>query len=204
MGIFETDTIAWEIFSEQVDTFFKRPGCANAMKFVCNNAGYVHKEVFSKVLSWFSPLGVDPTLGYTVETMLEVLSYPWFHGFMSVYQAKTVLLNSITEDGTFLVRFSSQPGAFALSVVQNKSVCHCRIDSTKKQVGIGYAIAPFHTRTYNTLAELIERHHVEPLGIRESKGVIKDNAVLLKVPFLRSAEDPYELLPNNENLYHSV
>jgi hypothetical protein len=60
---------------------------------------------------------------------------------MSVSQAKSLMTSLNREDGTFLVRFSSQSASFALSVLQKGVVCHCRIDSYRTSTGILYGIS---------------------------------------------------------------
>jgi len=91
---------------------------------------YVSIEDFGNILKWFGPLQKDSVGNNFLSNMQTLFTKKWFHGDISVTEAQTRLAES--ESGTFLIRFSSNPGSYALSkVIENsskeKSIVHIRI-----------------------------------------------------------------------------
>lgn len=90
----------------------------------------VRMTKFGEILHWFGPLERSPNgpheEGGFLARLREVLSCPWFHGSLSGQKASKLLLDK--EAGTFMVRFSSQPGSFAVSrVTRAKQINHVRV-----------------------------------------------------------------------------
>jgi len=82
-------------------------------------------------MKWFGPM-MDPNEieNNFVYRMQNLLTKRWFHGDISLQEAQARLAG--TEPGTFLLRFSSNPGQFALSkMIENLSkehvIVHIRI-----------------------------------------------------------------------------
>jgi len=73
----------------------------------------VHMEDFGNLLKWFGPLEEGEKNFLT--TMQNLFNKRWFHGDISQESAENTLAGS--EPGTYLIRFSSTPGNFALSKV---------------------------------------------------------------------------------------
>eukprot|EP00698_Gefionella_okellyi_P009609 TRINITY_DN245_c0_g1_i1.p1 TRINITY_DN245_c0_g1~~TRINITY_DN245_c0_g1_i1.p1 ORF type:complete len:694 (-),score=114.10 TRINITY_DN245_c0_g1_i1:443-2524(-) len=73
------------------------------------SADAVSVELFTKFLAWFGPLQE------CMPRLTEVVDQEWFHWFISREQAEQLLRPRTP--GTFLIRFSSQQGSFALSYV---------------------------------------------------------------------------------------
>jgi len=88
--------------------------------------------------------------------MQELFTKKWFHGDISVSEAETRL--AATEPGTFLIRFSSNPGSFALSKTLENSenegrvIVHIRI--THKQGKFSFVVDD-QAYEYNSLMELV-------------------------------------------------
>lgn len=88
-------------------------------------------EEFSRVLSWFGPLGDATELLRLIELQLAKTA---FHGPITVEEANKLLSGG--KVGSFLVRFSStQPGFYAVSYVERgqdnrAQVCHMRFERT--------------------------------------------------------------------------
>jgi len=175
--------LSWSDFSKKISWHTNNTKAAEKMRYVLDPtfSGRVDREIFYKLTSWFDP--------FNMENMLEILDNDWFHGFLDIKDAKS-LLSEIGKPGTFLVRFSSQIGAFALSVFENNMVCHCRIDTPislkRENSTITNESPPFSilTNEYKSLNEVVERHQFEPLGIKDAEGIIS-KTVLLKEPLPR-------------------
>jgi serine/threonine protein kinase len=95
---------------------------------VKNDRDLVHIEDFGTLLKWFGPLEEQDK--NFLATMQNLFNKRWFHGDISQESAETCLAG--TEPGTYLIRFSSTPGNFALSkMVENhnkeKVILHIRI-----------------------------------------------------------------------------
>eukprot|EP01114_Cavostelium_apophysatum_P014716 TRINITY_DN3881_c0_g1_i2.p1 TRINITY_DN3881_c0_g1~~TRINITY_DN3881_c0_g1_i2.p1 ORF type:complete len:805 (-),score=155.89 TRINITY_DN3881_c0_g1_i2:83-2497(-) len=185
--------MSWDTFAPALSFQCKSNNFAAAIKDLLYADGFVSKEEFAKFMSWFHPFSLDPLKGYTPDAIAEISSEVWFHGFLTVAQAKTVLMSPIYTDGCFLLRFSSQAGSFALSVRQGYSVCHCRIDASRKGGKTQFTIG---TRMYTSLQDLVDKHRVEPLGIKEGNAI--KNSVILVRPALRTEVD------TQQNEYQNV
>jgi hypothetical protein len=103
-----------------------------------------------------------------MEEILDIVGPPWFFGFMSAAEAKDMLQNQ--PFGSYLFRFSSNPGCYALSI-QYGQVGHWRI--TTEKVGTSYPTFQIDGRTYKSMYEIIDVHQVaaEPLTIRASNNI---------------------------------
>lgn len=114
-------------------------------------------EGFGNILKWFGPLQKDDSGNNFLSNMQTLFTKKWFHGDISVTEAQTRLTES--EPGTFLIRFSSNPGSYALSkVIQNsgkeKSIVHIRI--THRPDGKYCFAVDDKVFEFNSLVELVE------------------------------------------------
>jgi len=122
---------------------------------VKNDRDIVHMEDFGNLLKWFGPL--EESDKNFLATMQNLFNKRWFHGDISQESAENTLAGS--EPGTYLIRFSSTPGNFALSkVVENQSkermVLHIRIPHT---VGKGYSLTlDGTTHQFPSLEDLVK------------------------------------------------
>ena len=102
----------------------------------------------------------------------------WFHGFISLTQANALLMDQ--PPGTFLLRFSSNPGCYALALKHqddgpvDKRVIHWRIEKAPESSGKTFAI---FARLYDNITEIVETHRLEPLTLKNGQKV-----TLLKQP----------------------
>ncbi|PRP77395.1 hypothetical protein PROFUN_14401 [Planoprotostelium fungivorum] len=134
---------------------------AEELKFCLQRQNRAYLEDYTKFITWFTPVvGRDTSYstGYTLRDIVQVVSRPWFHGVLDANRSKDILHQQ--EVGAFLVRFSSQPKVYTLSLRFRLTCSHWRITSEKMMNGMLYTMG---TRTYKSLDELIERHMVEPL-----------------------------------------
>jgi len=88
--------------------------------------GFTAAHEFGSFLKWFGPLSPDKSL---FSRMKAVFERDWFWPNLSTDDAQTYLTSQ--PDGTFLIRFSSQPrnhGSYTLSRVRGGKVAHRRIN----------------------------------------------------------------------------
>lgn len=90
----------------------------------------VSMEEFGNVLKWFGPMDAQSADNNFLARMQNIFTKRWFHGDISVGTAETRLAEN--EPGTFLIRFSSNPGSYALSkIIENQKkervIVHIRI-----------------------------------------------------------------------------
>jgi len=124
-------------------------------------------------LEWFSPLvqsnvyhtgSEQESIGYDIEQIADIVGPAWFFGFMTAPEAREALQNR--PQGSYLFRFSSNAGCYALSVNYGQ-VGHWRIITEKR---IGYPIFRVDGRAYKSLYHIIETHAIggEPLQVKGS------------------------------------
>ncbi|KAL6062210.1 serine/threonine-protein kinase STY17 isoform X1 [Balamuthia mandrillaris] len=105
---------------------------------------------FGMVLQWFGPLHrqvPEGELGF-LDNLREMLSRPWFHGDVEMEDAQLRLNGA--PPGTFLVRFSRQKGAYAITrVSEGGSIGNIRIARTSQGLSVS------DDKHYATLDELI-------------------------------------------------
>eukprot|EP00013_Stygamoeba_regulata_P025087 CAMPEP_0177645050 /NCGR_PEP_ID=MMETSP0447-20121125/9037_1 /TAXON_ID=0 /ORGANISM="Stygamoeba regulata, Strain BSH-02190019" /LENGTH=607 /DNA_ID=CAMNT_0019147497 /DNA_START=249 /DNA_END=2072 /DNA_ORIENTATION=+ len=119
--------------------------------------GVVRMESFGKMLGYLGPLEVKRggaiVEGGFLHRLEQLLSSQWFFGKLDTEGAIANL--KAKDPGTYLVRFSSQPGWFSISSVSpSKEIKHYRI--RHKPAGRTFAVEGQET-TYSSLIELIEK-----------------------------------------------
>eukprot|EP01117_Protostelium_nocturnum_P002786 TRINITY_DN13709_c0_g1_i1.p1 TRINITY_DN13709_c0_g1~~TRINITY_DN13709_c0_g1_i1.p1 ORF type:complete len:561 (+),score=199.63 TRINITY_DN13709_c0_g1_i1:207-1889(+) len=126
--------VPWESFLMHLSTHLRVASNQKIFQglrsmLVKNDRDLVHIEDFGNLLKWFGPLEEGQDKNF-LGTMQNLFNKRWFHGDISQESAETSLAG--TEPGTYLIRFSSTPGNFALSkMVENhnkeKVILHIRI-----------------------------------------------------------------------------
>lgn len=81
--------------------------------------GYVTIESFSSALSWHGPLTKGKT--FIINVLNIWSSLQGFYGHVSSQEAEQLLSPSKVKEGSYLIRFSSTPGDFAVSYKSKKS-----------------------------------------------------------------------------------
>lgn len=110
----------------------------------------VDLEKFGDILRWFGPITDNDGKVRILERITEILAQPAFHGDISAPQAHK-FLNSYKKPGSYLVRFSSIHGQYAIShVSEDLSVNHHRISY---KLGEGFY---FRNEYYPTLKGLLD------------------------------------------------
>ena len=107
----------------------------------------VNIEKFGNTCQWFGPFKTAGDSSALLNKLSSILSEKWFHGEITQDQAEDRLRDQ--EKGTFLIRFSSAPGFFTLSLLTKKKILHQRIEHT----GDGYI---FGEEKYSSMANLIK------------------------------------------------
>eukprot|EP01114_Cavostelium_apophysatum_P017324 TRINITY_DN5120_c0_g1_i1.p1 TRINITY_DN5120_c0_g1~~TRINITY_DN5120_c0_g1_i1.p1 ORF type:complete len:386 (-),score=97.42 TRINITY_DN5120_c0_g1_i1:95-1252(-) len=172
--------IPWsQMVTVMMETFALTRDFIEKLKYVVASGEYVYLDRWHEFLKWFTPL-VQPNLyqtsnssagyhtaddseGYLIEDVIDIVGADFFFGFMSSAEARDILLRRPI--GTFLFRFSSNPGCYALSVNFGQ-IGHWRI--TTEKFGTSYPIFRIDGRGYKSLHEVVEIHLMEPLTIKAS------------------------------------
>jgi len=111
---------------------------------------FVPMAGLAKAVGWFGPITS------LVNTMVEAMRQPWFHGATSKEET-AARLNALRQPGSFLVRFSEQVGAdpslvfLAISFInrENLSLQHVRITHS---YGHGYRVGD---HAFTSLTDLV-------------------------------------------------
>jgi len=123
--------VAWRDFIVALWGYFQRalprdPADVRflSLKHLLERNDFVSLDDWSKLLEWFGPI---ESLEQLLQRIVDLLSKPWFHGYMSTEQAEKVLKRH--RKGFFLVRFSmSDPGCFAVtSLAKDGKLKHYKI-----------------------------------------------------------------------------
>jgi len=162
---------SWPDFENTLAKVFNsRPERVNTLKHILATQNpttgkfQVSKEQWKNFLQWFNPLRVDDGydansknkgesgVGYSFEEIYEICSQPWFFGFIPV-EICTDILNK-RPFGTYMLRFSRNPGYYTLSVSTSTKVAHWRISCEK---GGGTTLTfKCGTNSFKNLSELFE------------------------------------------------
>eukprot|EP01116_Phalansterium_solitarium_P003438 TRINITY_DN14262_c0_g1_i1.p1 TRINITY_DN14262_c0_g1~~TRINITY_DN14262_c0_g1_i1.p1 ORF type:complete len:692 (-),score=238.55 TRINITY_DN14262_c0_g1_i1:205-2280(-) len=168
----------------------------------------VDVETWKTFVKWFSPLAyswdklADSVAGSStgrrpfsdglrIEDIADIVGPSWFHGFLSAPDAKELLLAQPV--GSFLFRFSSQPGLYALSVHYGpregadfpSKVGHWRITT---EAGRGsYPVFLIDGRAYESLHHIVQTHAAggEALEVKNQDGY---DCCYLALPTSRNTE----------------
>jgi len=119
-------------------------------------------EEFGNILKWFGSLEKDSKGDNFLQTIQVLLTKKWFHGDISLPEAQTRLTGA--EPGTFLIRFSSKPGSFALSrMIENSNkervIVHIRI--THKPGGKYSFSVDDQSYEYESLTDLVKAQELQ-------------------------------------------
>lgn len=155
------DTVDWTVFAGALCKFFKnksialddvRMQCLHAVLVDDDKNDEVHMEEWAKLLQWFGPLS---TLDGFLDAVAALLKKTWFHGNVSSKQAEKIVMKS-KKKGTFLVRFSSDPGSYAITALsQGGRLKHFRI---YHKPGLDFLIGKAECKS---LDEIIHKYHQE-------------------------------------------
>jgi len=210
LSIFERKpSVSWDDFTAHINNVVDANVAYKLQYLIANvEGGFVPKEEVVKLVNWMSVLKpkADKNKRFIWKTIIDIIEAGYFHGWMNPNQAKAAL--STSAEGTFLLRFSSKPGSFALSVAHAKDVYHCRIDCTLTNpngiyldTGLYHTVDKsddsevvsyqIHNKHYASMTDILQTHMKVPLGVIESS-----DAVLLKDPILRR-NNMYCLVPNS-------
>eukprot|EP01119_Soliformovum_irregulare_P011226 TRINITY_DN2796_c0_g1_i1.p1 TRINITY_DN2796_c0_g1~~TRINITY_DN2796_c0_g1_i1.p1 ORF type:complete len:382 (-),score=124.12 TRINITY_DN2796_c0_g1_i1:38-1183(-) len=112
-------------------------------------------EGFGQFLQWFGTIQRGDQFFLT--NMLNLFEKKWFHGDISLSEAETRLASQ--NDGTFLIRFSSNAGSYALSRIsesekKEKIFVHIRIQRTP--AGKFSFVSENELHEYPSLDELVK------------------------------------------------
>eukprot|EP01098_Paradermamoeba_levis_P013787 TRINITY_DN6372_c0_g1_i1.p1 TRINITY_DN6372_c0_g1~~TRINITY_DN6372_c0_g1_i1.p1 ORF type:complete len:241 (-),score=52.89 TRINITY_DN6372_c0_g1_i1:336-1058(-) len=103
-------------------------------------------------------LGGESEDGYRISEIAEIVSQPYFHGFISATDAK-VLLDPASK-GSFIIRFSSNKKFYCLDVKDDNQVRHWRIER------LGKHKLSLPGKVFNNFVEIIVFYQSEPLQLQ--------------------------------------
>jgi len=152
------EVITWKEFVMALTSFFKKnlPKDPDDINYKCLNVLLVKDdnvsiEDFSKLLDWFGPMeGLDSFLN----SIVELLKRPWFHGDISSEQAEKLLQKR--DKGDFLIRFSSRdPGCYAITTrAKDGNLKHYKI---LHKPGLQYLIGKIECSTLDEISTKYKR-----------------------------------------------
>lgn len=175
------DSVDWKTFSDRLAQAMGAPilKIERARYVIENMPGVVYKVEWDKFASWFNPLcgPNNQNGGWTMDNILEIVSLPYFHGFMDMKDAQKTLKG--IPEGTYLLRFSTQQSYYTLSVSYSGTVGHWRIQ-TEKKPGQRPEFK-VETRSYESLEHVVMTHSPgrgDPLLIKQPKPGQSDKCYL--------------------------
>jgi len=152
-----TGEVEFEEFFDQLRIFCgwpSNPDYAHSLsynalaRFLMSKKKTVKIEKFNDMLEWFGPFGRNSEF---VEQLVDTLSLPGFCGKLENH----VIYNYLSEEspGTYLIRFSSEKGYYAITVIQkDKKLKSFRIEH---KIGGPYVIGQSE---YSSLGDLIDAY----------------------------------------------
>lgn len=182
-----TLSLQWDDFAQILysNTCASMEDIAKICYLVADRRGEVQIRQWDHVLLWFSPLYPNDTImtslenAWKFEEMVEIVGQEYFWGFLSANQAAELL--STRPSGSYLLRFSSQPGFYALSLAcSNQFTMHWRIKAFKDQNNQTNLYVD--DRHYSSFANFIQIHQTEALEI---VGSFTRETVCLQTPVQR-------------------
>jgi serine/threonine protein kinase len=114
------------------------------MFLVSSSDDRITLERFGFVLHWHGPMSKSPAW---IDALRRRVRQPWFFGDYSAQQAESHLASE--QPGAYLVRYSSNPGAYTIVRKHDAGIGHIRVNRTPN----GFEI---HNTTYPDLHTLIE------------------------------------------------
>ena len=123
---------------------------------LCKDDKTVTIEEYGVLLQRFGPL--DDYSAFLTR-IVNLLKKSWFHGEISAEDSEKIVMNS-SKNGTFLVRFSSDPGSFAItSKSLNGNLKHYRI---YHKAGLDYLLGQIECKS---LDDIMKKYYKE-LGLK--------------------------------------
>jgi len=153
--------VNWTWFLEALSTFMKMsPNLKifeglKSMLVKNTETNLVCIEEFGNILKWFGPMNSKEPENNFLSKMLQLFGMRWFHGDISIETAQTRLAGN--EPGTFLIRFSSTPGSYALSKIivdseNQRAIVHIRISHSENEFEFSYEKKNYE---YKSLQDLV-------------------------------------------------
>jgi len=123
----------------------------------------ISKNLVLHLSLWFNPIVSESKHdihAWHLSEIFAITKNKWFHGFCTAKEASDKLKDR--PEGTFLMRFSSQPPQYALDVKDQDGVKHWRIEQRGKNCYI--LSAGTKAKEYKSLPHLVQVHSHESLA----------------------------------------
>jgi hypothetical protein len=158
--------VNWSTF---IDVYMKAigitqppPAVEDSLRSVLDylNSGFVTVYKFAEFLKAFG------SLKQSMQKVKDILSQPWFHGFLTNDEAERLL--EPCDAGTFLVRFShSTPGSFAVNVKAQQNIS-IKIETTKEGFAVkedeNYRVFPSISKIVLNYSSFLRTPYTEKLA----------------------------------------
>jgi len=152
--------VLWADFSRELKANLNTTSeTVEKMKYILAPGEFIDKNIWKNFLEWFSPLIPSNKIPkvtekvWTVEDIANIVAPSFFFGFIKPALVKVVLQSMPV--GSFLFRFSSTPGMYALSLNYGE-VGHWKIEVHK--LGNESPIFQIDKRKYQSLDDIIASH----------------------------------------------
>lgn len=151
-------TVAKELHKDVNEKIFK-----GLKSILAKGADKVSMDEFGNILKWFGPLLPSEEGKNFLATMQSLFTQKWFHGDISQQEAETRLAGG--NPGTFLIRFSSNPGSYALSrIFENDEhelvIVHIRIGHPTPFAKFSFIVED-QVYEYSSLEELVKAEQLK-------------------------------------------
>jgi len=167
MKLVDFGPIDWQQFTSKVSNWTKTDQKhLDKLKFILvDKNNQVNSAVLSNFFKVFNPITTDSSKGYTFPKIIDLIGYPWFHGWISNEEAEATLTKS--KDGSFLFRFTpAKPGSYDLMSFHSGKICYWRLQ-TSKELKLESS-----TATFDSLGDFEKIHKQSPLKLlREDKSI---------------------------------
>lgn len=132
--------------------------------------GLFNETIARQIFDWFPEFLKDDSenaIGFTFKELYEICASMEFWGFLSSAEASRIIENQPA--GTYLIRFSSSTGDFAVSCSLGKTFIHWKIkveyeEDNKKCFSFEQVQSQTRKKAYDSFVQLIEAHEIEPLS----------------------------------------
>ncbi|PRP79328.1 guanine nucleotide binding protein beta subunit 2 [Planoprotostelium fungivorum] len=158
----------WDIFTDAIVQMLgaRIEHLEDIRIIVTHTNGKVSASRWKQITEWFSPITREGDFriveSYTISDIAFIVGRHWFFGNIAMEDCRIYLTPQVP-DGTFLIRFSSKAGTFALSAIRGKELYHWRFHLEKKGHDFKFVL---ENRDFNNLTSLISYYQQHDIPAR--------------------------------------
>jgi hypothetical protein len=178
----------WTNFIQAIERELGAPQVScEKVKYIFADGDWVEQPNFEQVMKWFSPmypnsvklLEENSKPCFKWQDLVNFCSLECFFGFSAANDINKYLLQR--DSGTFLIRFSSVPGFYTLSVNNRGAIGHWRIKEYRQGWKSTFTI---DERQYASIQDIITTHKTEPLLVTAKS---TQEPIMLRSPLNRGS-----------------